>query len=107
MQEDGSRTPQVYDRSPSSAELQLWTTVLNTGLLSRTRVVLFQLRSDAVLKPTVAAAYHDVLGRGLDPSGLNSWSAWYVANQNDPWALRAILAASLEYRMHFYTGITK
>ena len=101
------RNAQVYDRSPSSAELLWWTTLLDTGKLHRTQVVLALLRSDAVLKPSVAAAYQDVLGRGLDKSGLDFWSKWYVANKNDPWALRAVVASSLEYRLNFYTGITK
>lgn len=82
------RNAQVYDRSPSAAELLWWTTLLDSGQVTRTQVVLAQLRSDAVLKPSVAAAYQDVLGRGLDKSGLDFWSRWYVANRNDPWALR-------------------
>lgn len=98
---------QVYGRPPTAAEATWWTTLLNAGLVTRSQVVLSQLRSDAVLKPSVAAAYADVLGRGLDKSGLDFWSTWYVANRNDPWALRAVVAASLEYRLNFYTGITK
>jgi Domain of unknown function (DUF4214) len=82
----------VLDRTPTTAEVDGWVTVLNSGT-SRTTVATMFLTSTEYRTDLIMSDYETFLGRNADPAGLAAWLSAYQAGAKDQEVLAAIFGS--------------
>ena len=88
----------VLNRTPTSAEVNGWVTLLNSGT-SRTAVATMFLTSTEYRTDLIMSDYETFLGRKADPAGLAGWLNAFAAGAKDQEVLAAIFGSAEGFAM--------
>jgi len=86
----------VLNRDPAQSEVDYWVQKQQAGM-DRASVALGFLYSTEHLTTVVDGYYHDLLGRGIDPTGRDTWVGQLQSGHRDEEIIGSIIA-SQEYR---------